>query len=120
MTVTNTYPLGKPQPAQAGNRTLRAIFTDAGQSDWIKLVDGDVTIQVDGAATDVTVQIVHATSDPTAPGGAYAPADVAITGNPATGIVVSRYIEPAVGWWGAVVSGLTGTPVNVSISGKIG
>lgn len=100
-------------------RTARSTTSVTGSMDWTRFEDCNVTVQVDGAATAITLTVERTTQDPTS-GVAVtaAPASTTtITGNPATGIQPSVYIETGVAWWRATLSALTGT-ATVALSGK--
>jgi hypothetical protein len=82
----------------------------------------DIALQLDGVATAVTAQVQRSVRNPSgadnAGGPAWAPVDVAVSGNAATGIVPVKYSEPGMAWWRVSVTALTGASVGVSLTGK--
>jgi hypothetical protein len=103
------------------NRSVTAYLQSSAPvtTDWVCLT-GNVGVQVSGAATAITYTVQRSSLDPAGQLGADAvPADVAVSGNPSTGMQAQGYIEPGVGWWRVVVSAVTGN-ATVSISGYDG
>lgn len=103
-------------------RTQRSRFANTGDANWVRFDPGEIILQVDGAATAVTVVLDRMTCNPDATGLAeqsYAPVtDTNTTGNPATGIQSRVFMETGIAWWRPRVTSLTGAPVFVSLSGR--
>jgi len=107
-------------PPGGGYRTGRATLTATGQTGWMKFIAGDLIVQLDGAATAVTASVQRSSTNPALGSVTPAPADsTGFTGNPSTGIAPNIYTETGVGWWRVNVTDLTGTPLNISLTGKV-
>lgn len=100
-------------------RVSQDLFSAAGATDAIR-VSGGVIVQATGTGTAVSLVVERSTIDPntsnSTPNWARVE-DSALSGNPATGMTASQYVEPAIAWWRVRVVSVTGS-VFVSISGK--
>lgn len=117
MSVQRSFTIGYPNSLQ-----LQSL-TDVEQpipyiSDSIQFANCEVIVTVSGTATSCTVQVQRSAFSPTDPlGPLWVPADVVITGDPATGILPVVYSEPAFGWWRLNVTTITGGYLNATFSG---
>jgi uncharacterized protein YjlB len=81
----------------------------------------DVTVQVSGTATAISVRLQRSTVYPGADGslGNWAPVDDAITGDLTAGVNASVYVESDHAWWRAAVTTVTGGNLTTSVSGTV-
>lgn len=77
----------------------------------------EVVVQISGNATALVCQVQRSTRDPGV-GANWAPAGAPITGNPAAGIQIRRYMEPTRGWWRVNIISISGGSVGVVLSGQ--
>ena len=106
--------------AQTATATvMEDTLNAAGPSDPVRVRD-NIAIQFTGPATAITAVVERSTMDPSLGAANWCRVeDTAITGNPASGMTVMAYSEPAIAWWRVRLIGLTGSNVTVSISGSV-
>lgn len=98
---------------------MEQTLTSSGPSEAVR-VRGSVAIQYTGTATSINAVVERSTIDPGTGGSNWARVeDAPVTGNPASGMTVSVYSEPAVAWWRVRLTSITGSNVTVSISGTV-
>lgn len=89
-------------------------------SEAIRL-QGTVTVQVSGTATDVVAIVERSSRAPGSGQENWAPAeDDPFENDLSAGIAPREYIEPAIGWWRVRVATLTGGNIRISILGETG
>jgi hypothetical protein len=87
----------------------------------IEVSKGDVTLQVSGTATAISVRLQRSTLYPGADGsqGNWAPVDDALTGDLTAGINAVVYVESDHAWWRILVTTVTGGSLTTSVSGSV-
>ena len=98
-------------------QTAYVTLSAPGEMDWVQFVTTDVVAQIEGAATSVTAIVERSVFNPYEQVTNGAPAAEPITGNPATGISPSVYVEPALGWWRVRLTAISGGSATISLSG---
>jgi hypothetical protein len=102
--------------------TLTEKITAVGKTGFAVFRDG-VVLQASGVATAVTMvlerhPVLPDNATPSAASINWAPADVAITGNPSTGLVPTLYQGRGEAWLRVNVTALTGASVDVHLAGE--
>lgn len=114
------------QPSASENRQIKTVGsygnTVAFATPWLKMVETEITAQVNGTATACVAVVQRSSTDPAGEYGAQtAPADAdGFDGNLATGIPGNIYKEAGAGWWRINVTTVTGGTAAATISGKGG
>lgn len=113
------------QNTSQASRSVMEVLYDEGRvapyaSDYKQFGTGSLVLSLSGTATAVTVQVQRSPTPPDRLGNAsWAPADVAVSGSLATGVLPVEYIEPTFGWWRVNVTAVSGGTVSASLSGQL-
>lgn len=117
------------QPTASSNRQIKTVGsagnTVAFATPWQKMVETDITAQVNGTATACVAVVERSSVDPglivngSAQGPQTAPADAdGFDGDLTAGIAPNIYNEPGVGWWRINVTTVTAGTCTATLSGK--
>ena len=95
------------------------VLEAAGSTSPAVRLQGNVTVQIAGSATDVVAVVERSSRGPNTGEENWAPAEnTPFFGDLSAGIAPREYSEPAVGWWRVRVPTLTGGNISVSIVGE--
>lgn len=82
-------------------------------------LQGTVTVQVSGTATDLVAVVERSSRNPGSGDENWAPVEEEpFAGDLSAGMSPREYAEPAIGWWRVRVPTLTGGHIKVSIVGE--
>ncbi len=95
------------------------ILEAAGTTSPAIRLQGTVTVQLSGTATEISAVVERSSRSPGSGQENWAPAeDETFAGDLSAGIAPREYTEPAIGWWRVRVLTLTGGDVKISIIGE--
>lgn len=98
---------------------LFEVVSVAGVSSQSVRLQGAITVQVSGTASNVKAVVERSSGDPGSPKENWAPAeDRPFEGDLSQGMAPREYAEPSIGWWRVRVPTLSDGSVQISIVGE--